>query len=118
MNTKSKIHLSDRSGENRIQPDIVQAAKYGLARDVERALTENPSCINHQDASGLTALHWACGNRDIEILTILLEHEAEKANLWVKDCRGRRAVDHAIDSGDHGIVDELKKYMYGDSMED
>lgn len=112
----AKNKIDPQAGDNKAdkQYNIVKAAKDNAYDDVKNALGEDPSCINDQDASGLTALHWAAGNRNYQICELLLGRTNPAPDLWIKDRRNRMAVDHAIDGGSRKIIDLLSLATYGE----
>ncbi len=114
MTAKKAASPNINTPEDGYFTDIIKAAQDGNLDDVEKALEENPLCINTQDSTGLTALHWAAGNRDLLICKRLLSQEQEEANLWLEDIRGRKAIDHAIGSGSKQIIQLLREKMYSE----
>jgi len=105
-----KVVAFPKDNRQRETFDIIHGAKFGIYEEVEAALRENPKCINQQDASGLTAMHWAAANRDVGIANLLAAHKFDPLK---KDIRGRTARDHAIESGEKDIVELLTQRMYG-----
>lgn len=95
-------------------PEIVWLAQNNRVKEFKTYLTNHPEEINLQGPGGLTALHWACSNRNLEIFELLLEHEPEKANPWIEDVRGKKPVDLAIDRHADVLVTKLFQRMYPD----
>ena len=64
-------------------PDLIAAAAAGDAKGVQRLLSERASStlVNQVDSSGKTALHYACQNGDVRVLTLLLESPFTELHL-------------------------------------
>ncbi len=60
--------------------------------------------INHQNSQGETALHWAARVGDLEIIQTLLDFDADPA---IPDYTGRTIIDHAKNSRNARLVDDL-----------
>lgn len=116
MVAKRKLAPSPDDGKQKKPFDILVGARYCNQVEVRGALEQDPTCINKQDEAGLTALHWASGNRDLVITEMLLNFPKGKVDPWIKDIRGRTAIDHAIESGRREIIDLLKQLMYGEIL--
>ncbi len=111
--TKKNTARKPSESEARQDFDIIIAAKFGQSKDVFSALEEDPFCINKQNGAGLTALHWASANRDLTTVNLLLRHQRELANPWLEDSKGRKPINHAIDSACDAIVQILTERMFG-----
>ncbi len=94
------------------KPEIVWLAQNNRIQEFKAYLDKHPEEINLQGSGGLTALHWAASNRCLAICDVILRRRKFKADLWIKDARGRQAIHHAIDSGSKKIFDKLKVRMY------
>lgn len=69
-------------------PEIVWLAQNNRVAEFRTYLAKHPKEINLQGPGGLTALHWACSNRNLEIFELLLAHKPEKVDPWIEDVRG------------------------------
>lgn len=88
-------------------PNIIGYIRSGFLDALEKALEQNPKQANVQDSNGLTALHWAANHRFYAAVMLILK--TEKADVSLKDCRGRTALDHAISGGHQKIIEAIQK---------
>ena len=98
------------ASERKMTPEIVWLAQNGKVTEFKAYLEKHPNEINLQDDAGLTALHWGAGHRNLAICEAALG--IENIDLFIKDCRQRKAIDHAIDGGHQKIIRTLMARMY------
>lgn len=98
-------------GEERITPDIVRAAKKNNLRGVIDALAEDPSCVNSFDTeTHMTALHWACANRNTKIFNTLVDHPGIKLEPVSKT--GKKPAQLALESSAPNLADQLHRRIF------
>ncbi|MEL6824771.1 MAG: ankyrin repeat domain-containing protein [Pseudomonadota bacterium] len=98
-------------------PNLIRASKANDADAVRAALKGVPDSINGQEErSGMTAVHWASANRNLEIAEILFSHEGQKLDLGIRDYFGRLSIDLAIASGHDGIIDLHHRAMFPENQ--
>ncbi len=93
-----------------LEPEIIKAARGNALEAFKEALAKDPTQINVQGKGGLTAAHWAGSNRNLQIAILCLQNPY--LDLFVQDVKGRRPVNHAIDSGADQIMKLYQTKMY------
>jgi ankyrin repeat protein len=94
-----------------ITPDIVRASRENNFTLVKSALEQNPACINDQDpVTGMTALHWACANRNKEVFDLLGEFPNLSYDLLT--FAGQSPEQLALESGATEIADALHQRIF------
>ncbi|KAK7058628.1 putative ankyrin-repeat protein [Paramarasmius palmivorus] len=78
-----------------------QTHQVGLLRTL---VNEDPKLVNAVDADGRTPLHWAASSGSLDIVRILLEHDAE---VDKPDASGWTALHIAVSAGHDKVVEEL-----------
>jgi ankyrin repeat protein len=82
---------------------VIAAAQQGNIEFLKTAIAEGAN-VNEQDTQGWTALHWAAGKDEVEVIKVLLEHEAD-AKLAGRDNRTPLMVARA--AGRHAAISVL-----------
>jgi len=67
-----------------------QAVLYGHIEVIKFLLSHEIKLLDQGDSFGMTPLMWACDERNLEVIKLLLEY---KPNIDVSDNNGRRAID-------------------------
>ncbi|RBR25283.1 uncharacterized protein FIESC28_01892 [Fusarium coffeatum] len=68
--------------------EVIKAAEEGRLSDVERCLRQG-AYVHAQDRYGETAIHYACENGHLEIVSLLLDHGA---SIKIIDSHGRSPI--------------------------
>lgn len=106
MNSQKKFNQNHKPID---PPDIITCARYGMIDALRTALHQKPQLINEHDGKGLTALHWAAGNRDFLTVSLLLSSDG--IDVDQKDTKNRTAFDHALSSGDEKTIQAFIQYV-------
>ncbi|PJB70249.1 MAG: hypothetical protein CO093_08540 [Alphaproteobacteria bacterium CG_4_9_14_3_um_filter_47_13] len=115
-----KRKVSEQSHGDRQKPpsNIFIAVKMNKQTDIEKALKENPECINYQEEDTLmTPLHWGCANRSLPTAELLFEQVDIQVDPWLKDTWGRYPMDIALTTGNQTLIDMLHKKMFPEDYE-
>lgn len=89
-------------------PDLITAVAAGDVRAVQRLLSEaasSPALVNQVDSSGKCALHYACQNGDVRVLSLLLDSAHTELLLTCPD--GNTALHLAALSSSRDIISLL-----------
>lgn len=90
---------------------IITGAEFNDMEIVKQALLHDPHLVNSRHPrSGVTALHIAAANRNLSMVSFLVEQPG--INLTSVDRFGRDALDLAINVGDRRIIDLLSRMMF------
>ncbi|MEE1655689.1 ankyrin repeat domain-containing protein [Microvirga sp. CF3062] len=91
--------------------DIILAAEMRDLEHVKKALIEDPQSVNAQHPDyGLTPLHIAAVEGAEPIVDLLLDQDG--IDLTAEDGFGRKAIDLALASGNHGIAEKIARKTF------
>jgi uncharacterized protein len=85
--------------------DLIEAVKSGNKESV-RELIEAGAQVNQQDKQGWAPLNWAAGKGDLEIVELLLQHDADPF-LVGRDLRTPQMI--ALAAGQSEVVKALRR---------
>ena len=77
-----EIFLSDSSNTAEESKDISYYSSVGDLEKVKAILNQNPELVNQKDSEGRAPIHYACDRANINLLTLLLQNNAD-VNLHV-----------------------------------
>jgi ankyrin repeat protein len=91
--------------------EFLECARYGEEEDVKFLLGDGAN-INFQDSNGNTALHKACANGHLNVVTLLMSNNA----LFLPNTNGNTPLHWAALNGHLAVVNALITH-YSDSIQ-